>query len=187
MKTTGKSPLQQEDVISSISATIKKKRCTLSEVRVKAILKKMGLSSFQEFVDGDNVFVEKIAAAIIEYLHERHYSLSEEEKANKAFILCRNALAKGKMPKGVKEKDIKNLCFRKDFQEIIKKCECKIGFNDDKLIEIVGKKIIADKEKKLKQTKKIEKSATTRKKGYGKTSQITRKEWGSAYKPARIK
>lgn len=185
MKPKSKSPLLQEDVISRIAAAIKKKRCTLSERRVKETLLKMGVLSFQNCIDGDVILIDKIADAIIETLHRRHYSLSDKERANKAFLLCRNALAKGKMPKGVKEKDICNFCHRKDFQEIIKKCECKIGYNVDKLIEIVGKRIIADKKKNLK-GKKIECSTTTREKGYGKNSQITRKEWGSAYKPARI-
>lgn len=72
---------------------------------------------------------------------ERHNAISDNERQNKAFLLCRTALQKGKLPKGYKEKDIKEVCFAASFVENLRKCECRTGYNTDKLLLAVSKEI----------------------------------------------
>ena len=77
----------------------------------------------------------------------RHYSLSREELQNKAFLTCRTALQKGKLPKGVKEKDIKAICFSALFITTLEKCQIATGFNSDKLLRAIDKELKASAKK----------------------------------------
>lgn len=77
----------------------------------------------------------------------RHYSLTREELQNKAFLTCRTALQKGKLPKGVKEKDIKAICFSASFIVTLEKCQIATGFNSDRLLRAIDKELKASAKK----------------------------------------
>lgn len=78
---------------------------------------------------------------------ERHYKLDRNELQNKAFLFCRTALQKGRLPKGYKEKDIKAICFDATFFPTLEKCECRAGYKVDVLLKKVSI-ALAKKEKK---------------------------------------
>ena len=84
----------------------------------------------------------------------RHYSLTREELQNKAFLTCRTALQKGKLPKGVKEKDIKSICFSAAFIATLEKCQIATGFNSDKLLRAMDKELKASAKKNGKKNNK---------------------------------
>lgn len=84
----------------------------------------------------------------------RHYSLTREELQNKAFLICRTALQKGKLPKGVKEKDIKTICFSAAFVATLEKCQIATGFNSDKLLRAIDKELKASAKKNGKKSNK---------------------------------
>lgn len=84
----------------------------------------------------------------------RHYSLTREELQNKAFLTCRTALQKGKLPKGVKEKDIKSICFSAAFIATLEKCQIATGFNSDKLLRAIDKELKASAKKNGKKSNK---------------------------------
>ena len=69
---------------------------------------------------------------------ERHYKLDRNELQNKAFLTCRTALQKGKLPKGYKERDIKAICFDATFLPTLEKCECRAGYKVDVLLKKVS-------------------------------------------------
>lgn len=77
----------------------------------------------------------------------RHYSLTRGELQNKAFLTCRTALQKGKLPKGVKERDIKVICFSATFISTLEKCQIATGFNSDKLLRAIDKELKASAKK----------------------------------------
>lgn len=77
----------------------------------------------------------------------RHYSLTREELQNKAFLTCRTALQKGKLPKGIKEKDIKAICFSASFIATLEKCQIATGFNSDRLLRAIDKELKASAKK----------------------------------------
>ncbi len=77
----------------------------------------------------------------------RHYSLTREELQNKAFLTCRTALQKGKLPKGVREKDIKAICFSATFIATLEKCQIATGFNSDKLLRAIDRELKASAKK----------------------------------------
>lgn len=85
---------------------------------------------------------------------QRHNAISDNERQNKAFLLCRTALQKGKLPKGYKEKDIKEVCFSALFVEALAKCECRTGYNTDKLLSAVSKEIAMNRKAKAKKSNK---------------------------------
>lgn len=84
----------------------------------------------------------------------RHYSLTREELQNKAFLTCRTALQKGKLPKGVKEKDIKAICFSAAFIATLEKCQIATGFNSDRLLRAIDKELKACAKKNSKKSNK---------------------------------
>lgn len=84
----------------------------------------------------------------------RHYSLTREELQNKAFLTCRTALQKGKLPKGVKEKDIKAICFSATFIATLEKCQIATGFNSDKLLRAIDKELKTSAKKSNKKSNK---------------------------------
>lgn len=84
----------------------------------------------------------------------RHYSLTREELQNKAFLTCRTALQKGKLPKGVKEKDIKSICFSATFIATLEKCQIATGFNSDKLLRAIDKELKVNAKKNDKKSNK---------------------------------
>lgn len=84
----------------------------------------------------------------------RHYSLTREELQNKAFLTCRTALQKGKLPKGVKEKDIKAICFSAAFITALEKCQKATGFDTDKLFKAIDRELAASAKKNSKKSNK---------------------------------
>lgn len=84
----------------------------------------------------------------------RHYSLTREELQNKAFLTCRTALQKGKLPKGIKEKDIKAICFSAAFIATLEKCQIATGFNSDKLLRAIDKELKTSAKKNSKKSNK---------------------------------
>lgn len=84
----------------------------------------------------------------------RHYSLTREELQNKAFLTCRTALQRGKLPKGVKEKDIKIICFSAAFITTLDKCQIATGFNSDKLLRAIDKELKTSAKKTSKKSNK---------------------------------
>lgn len=84
----------------------------------------------------------------------RHYSLTREELQNKAFLTCRTALQKGKLPKGIKEKDIKAICFSAAFVATLEKCQIATGYNSDKLLRAIDKELKSSAKKNNKKSNK---------------------------------
>lgn len=85
---------------------------------------------------------------------ERHNAITDNERQNKAFLLCRTALQKGKLPKGYKEKDIKEVCFSSLFIEELRKCECKTGYNTDRLLLALSRELAIRNKSAKKNNKK---------------------------------
>ena len=85
--------------------------------------------------------------ALVGVAMERHNMVTDSERQNKAFLLCRTALQKGKLPKGYKERDIRNIVFSAAFIEKLRKCEIRTGYNTDKLLDAISKELAKNKRK----------------------------------------
>lgn len=100
---------------------------------------------------GDNAKLYGIA-------EERHNTLDTMALKNKAFIFSRTALQKGQLPRGYKEKDIKELCFSGTFLPTLEKCELKTGFHTDKLLKAISKGLATQAKENAKSNKKAKKN-----------------------------
>lgn len=89
----------------------------------------------------------------------RHYSLDRNELQNKAFTTVRTALQKGKLPKGTKEKTLKEICFAEYFVVTLEKCQIRTGFQCDRLLRAIDRELkVLQREQKKSAKKSAKKS-----------------------------